>query len=202
MTDRDSHRFGDPLHDTVDETSGVVSGEINPDTTPLHVVIDSIEADVGPLTSRERAQWTAYLQHEKRVRQRAANARMAGSRGVDVDAIKRDLREDMAGWQPFAEMKKAIDACEQERISREKRAKWLNPIRNVGIGGLIAALLWTVRALDQRGADSERTRQRNEQVERALLDVRELQDWRIRADTLLGLRARFPRPTEPDRGDP
>lgn len=114
---------------------------------------------------------------------------------VDPHAFDADTR-----WEAFAEMQREVAACKAERLSREKRAKFIDPLRKVSVGGLVVALLWCVRALDQRGADSERGRARDRQVERNTGDIRDLQDWQIKIDTLLGLRARlFP---EPDRSDP
>jgi hypothetical protein len=115
---------------------------------------------------------------------------------VDAAAFDADIR-----WKQFDELRAEVAECKREREERTKRAKWLNPLRNVGVGTLIAALLWTVRALSQHGADEEKARQRNAQVEQNRRDIREIQDWRIGVDILMGLR-RFTQPTEPDRSDP
>jgi hypothetical protein len=114
---------------------------------------------------------------------------------VDPSAFDVDPR-----WRDFDEMRDEVKACREERLSRSKRAKWLNPLRNIGIGTLIAALLWTVRALNQRGVDEEKARQRNEQVEQNTRDVRSLMDWRIAIDTLMGLRRTTVH--EPPRNEP
>lgn len=205
MTDRDSNRFADPLHDTMDETDDdrVVSGVIDPDHTPVHDVVERIAAVVGELGDDAREQLIDVLgAHDKRGKVRAANRTLeavAVSQREIVAAVDRDLPEWVRRLESritSAEAKAAV--CDEERVSRLKRAKWLNPIRNVGIGAVFTALLWAVRALSQHGADGEVARQRDRQVERNAHDVRELQDRQLRTETILGLRARLSR-DEPDR---
>lgn len=133
---------------------------------------------------------------------------------VDPQAFEPDER-----WEAFAEMQREVASCKADRLAREKRAKWLDPIRKVSAGGVIVALIWTLRALDARSVEAERARRRNEEFEalkvkveskadatdvtKNAVDIRALQDWRIQAEVFLGVRTRnrYPR-TDADRSDP
>jgi hypothetical protein len=139
MTDRDSRRIGDRLHDTLDECDAVVVGEIDPDPTPVRDIVARITEIVGELSDDARSDLIAVLGgHDKRAKTRAANRTLeAAAQGLDVDKLKEDLRSDMEGWEPFAETR--ADAKRALKVANEANARWKWPMRIVS--GLAAASL-------------------------------------------------------------
>src|SRR5690242_7955535 len=98
MTDRDRHRIGDPLHDTVDETDAVVVGEVDPDPTPPPDVVASIAAIVGELDDGARNRLVDVISgHDKRGKYRAAN-RLMEAVAVDQRKVIAVVDRDLPEW--------------------------------------------------------------------------------------------------------
>jgi hypothetical protein len=135
MTDRDSHRHGDPLHDTVDEESGVVVDPVDPDDTPIPDLIAMVEQDVGILSGRDKQIIRSIEAHRRRGQERREK-RTAPE--VDRAKLASLLEHDMAKWPPFKDQ--AARLAKLEAVE-EGRAKALGGMRKWIAGSLGAAVL-------------------------------------------------------------
>lgn len=210
--DRDTRRTSDPLHDTVDESDAVVIGEINPDHTPVQDVVARITAIVGELDSDTRERLAEEIGgREKRGKFRAANQTLKAvaesSGGVvhfDPDQFKHDLREGMEEWEPFKELRRKVDACDEDRQVRavwRKRAAWVGSLL---AGSVMTVLIWAVRSLDARADAGAEERLRVQMIYRHETAIRVLE---LKQAELIGtIRARLrPVPVpdpDNDRGEP
>lgn len=104
---------------------------------------------------------------------------------VDPSAFDVDVR-----WQQFAEMRAEVEACKRERLKREKWKRLVFGSQFVGGSSLIALLVWAVTKLDARADANAAERQRIREHEQLLINVRQIQDWKIGVDILMGLRRR------------
>lgn len=108
---------------------------------------------------------------------------------VDASAFDVDVR-----WREFDQMRESVRLCNEEHMARTRRRKWLYGVAS-GLGSvLVTVLVWAVTKLDARADANAEERLRRQMLLRHETEIRVLQDWRIRAETLLGLRAVPPNP--------
>lgn len=141
--DRDRRREADPLHDTVDESTGVVRDAVDPDVTPLPKLLAGLEDELGPLTNRERRMVALLHGHMSHGRQRQADQilavnQKAAAGGVDVDELRKSMAVDIANWQPFKGDRERLEKLEEAEAGR---AKVLGGIRRYALAGLTTALV-------------------------------------------------------------
>jgi hypothetical protein len=119
---RDRRRETDPLHDTVDESSGVVASAVDPDNTPIDKLIAAIRTEVGGyLTARDELMLREYEKHRERVQERSEK-RYPHSQGPEVDRAKLAslLEHDMTGWPPFKDQAARLASLEAAEAGRAK----------------------------------------------------------------------------------
>lgn len=191
MTDRDSHRRTDPLHDTMDESDGCVVGAVDPDPTPIPDVVAHISALVGELDSDDRERLVDYIdarEHRGKVRKANEILRTVASE------IDRDLPEWVRGIEAKcaaaqATAAEAVKTCAEERARREKHGLWKLIGGTVSVAGVISFLAWIGSSLDERydAKAQERIRIQMTRDHETVLD--EFKIWRAGVDVrLLDLR--------------
>ena len=171
MTDRDRHRLGDPLHDTMDESDRVVVDVIDPDPTPVPDVVASIAAVVGELNSNDRDRLADVIAgHDKRAKTRAANHLLAAV-AVDQRKVIAEVDRDLPEW--VREINERTDKAEAravaaERLAAKVDARWKWPMRIVsGLAALsIGAAGWLLRETRASGYAAK-----TEEIYRAQVDA-------------------------------
>jgi hypothetical protein len=184
MTDRDSHRHGDPLHDTHDESDAAPDVVIDPDHTPVQDIVERIAGIVGEMDASTRGRLAESIGgHDKRVRTRGANMALEA-----VAEVRRETQPDMQ-WATFEEVRAELAECRKER---ESRAKWRKVIWGSGIfsgASVLALLTWIATSLDARADAAAQERLRIEMLKEHETVIQQFKAWRPLVNHVTGLSA-------------
>lgn len=158
--DRDRRREADPLHDTVDESTGVVRDAVDPDDTPIDKPIALIRDDVGLLSARDERLIRAVEAHRARVDDRR-DKRQAPE--VDRAQLASLLEHDMTGWPPFKDQAARLAKLEEAEAGR---AALIGRLKKWVATGWVAAVLALGGGLVDYGTRRGRSASAEEQAAR------------------------------------
>jgi hypothetical protein len=164
--DRDRRREADPLHDTVDESTGVVRDAVDPDNTPIDKLIALIREDVGLLSARDERLIRAVEAHRERAQERSEKRRpQPASPEVDRAQLVSLLAEDMAQWEPFQHLHAKAEAAHKLAEKAEARWKWPMRIASMLAAGALGVVGWVLSETRSSGYEARTTEVYRAQVD-------------------------------------